>query len=325
MPPVGDTGGGYGSPFRVTLIAAVSLVGAAVALLTFFYLLRAYQQARPARALPRCAGLCAANAAAPRCAMSPQRADARRGRPRGYASYASARWSGGSGVAAGGGSPPPLYRLRAAATSMAGTRGRAPRGRAPPSRYTWWRWWSPAARWTSALLPAQSRTQKAMQATMRPRPRLLPRRARPTSVSTPSSPRPMLLRHRRGRHRQRSRWRRLRRTTLRRRETPLLWSGGPRIRALGRCCSSRACATRLTAWALRCARGARRGGSAKEQQRHYTRLCPTQRLPGCALRPRWAKTARCASRSRARPEQRHTRMLRMRQQALQPSPALRYR
>ena len=43
MPPVvpPDTGGGYGSPFKVTLIAAVALVGAAVALLTFFYLLRA--------------------------------------------------------------------------------------------------------------------------------------------------------------------------------------------------------------------------------------------------------------------------------------------
>ena len=65
MPPVGDTGGGYGSPFRVTLIAAVSLVGAAVALLTFFYLLRASQQARPARARPRCALPHAVNLPAP--------------------------------------------------------------------------------------------------------------------------------------------------------------------------------------------------------------------------------------------------------------------
>ena len=70
MPPVvpPDTGGGYGSPFKVTLIAAVALVGAAVALLTFFYLLRAYQQARPARALRRRARPRAAGPPQLRCA-----------------------------------------------------------------------------------------------------------------------------------------------------------------------------------------------------------------------------------------------------------------
>ena len=174
---------------------------------------------------------------------------------------------------------------------------RAPRGRPQPSRCTWWRWWSPAARWTSAS-PQSLKTREAAQAELwqLQRSRLRPRLARPTSLSTPNSPRPMLRRRRR--QRQRSAWSRLRQTALR------LRSGRPRTRPRGRCCSSRACAARSTAWAMRCARDERRGANTTPHRRRQQvpQLCLTQRRRGCAPPPRWARTARCASRLRVRRE-----------------------
>ena len=66
VPPV-DSGSGFQSPFRVTLISAVALVGAAVGLLTCFWFMRAYQQARAPLARRRARYARPARHAAPRC------------------------------------------------------------------------------------------------------------------------------------------------------------------------------------------------------------------------------------------------------------------